>query len=140
MRKITFFLLATLAGLVGLFSYRTSLGAAVPRPGQSLASAAPQPTRYAEGQVVDGVAVTTDYGVMQVRVVFAGGRIADVVTLQLHTAHEHSLVLNEFALPELRQRVLAAQSADVDTVSGATATSRAYLDSLQYAIDQAHRA
>lgn len=137
MRKITFFLLATLAGLVGLFSYRTSLGAAVPRPG---ASPAPQPTRYADGQVVDGSAVTTDYGVVQVRVTFAGGRIADVVTLQVHTVHEHSLVLNEHALPELKRRVLDAQSADVDTVTGATATSRAYLDSLQHAIDQAHRA
>ncbi|MEV4415214.1 FMN-binding protein [Catellatospora sp. NPDC049609] len=138
MRKIAFFLLATVAGLVGLFSYRTSLGEAVPRPGQAVP--APQPTRFADGQLVDGTAVPTEYGVVQVRVTFAGGRIADVATLQVHTVHEHSLVLNEHALPELRRRVLDAQSAEVDTITGATATSRAYLDSLQSAIDRAHLA
>jgi uncharacterized protein with FMN-binding domain len=140
MRKITLFLLATLAGLVGLFSYRTSLGDAVPRPVPSLASPAPQPTRYADGQVIDGAAVPTEFGTVQVRVTFRGGRIADVATLQVHTVHEHSLVLNDYALPELQRRVLAAQSADVDTVAGATATSRAYLDSLQAAIDRARLA
>lgn len=136
MRRIAFFLLATIAGLVGLFSYRTSLGEAVPRAQEP--APAPQPTVYVDGQVIDGVAVPTEFGTVQVRVAFAGGRLADVVTLQVHTVHEHSLVLNDFALPQLRQRVLDAQSAEVDTVSGATATSRAYLDSVQAAIDRAH--
>ncbi|MFC7241498.1 FMN-binding protein [Catellatospora aurea] len=137
MRKITFFLLATLAGLVGLFSYRTSFGEAVPRPADG-AVPAPAPGLIVGERLVDGDAVVTDYGTVQVRVGFAGGRIADVVIVQKHTVHEHSLVLNEFALPRLREQVLAAQSADVDTVTGATATSRAYLDSLQSAIDRAH--
>ncbi|GIG01639.1 FMN-binding protein [Catellatospora citrea] len=141
MRKITFFLLATIAGLVGLFSYRTSLGDAVPHAGSANASTpstAPPPVAIAGGRVVDGDAVVTDYGTVQVRVTFAGGRIADVEVLQKHTVHEHSLVLNELALPRLREQVLEAQSAEVDTVSGATATSRAYLGSLQSAIDRAH--
>ncbi|MEU8077645.1 FMN-binding protein [Catellatospora citrea] len=141
MRKITFFLLATIAGLVGLFSYRTSLGEAVPQAGsadRSTPSPAPPPVAIVGGRVVDGDAVVTDYGTVQVRVTFAGGRIADVAILQKHTVHEHSLVLNELALPRLREQVLDAQSAEVDTVSGATATSRAYLDSLQSAIDRAH--
>ncbi|GAA1415733.1 FMN-binding protein [Catellatospora coxensis] len=137
MRKITFFVLATVAGLVGLFSYRTSLGEAVPRSADG-ATTAPAPGLIAGERIVDGDAVVTDYGTVRVRVAFAGGRITDVVILQKHTVHEHSLVLNEFALPQLRERVLAAQSADVDTVTGATATSRAYLDSLQSAIDRAH--
>ncbi|GAA1384331.1 FMN-binding protein [Catellatospora chokoriensis] len=139
MRKITFFLLATIAGLVGLFSYRTSLGEAVPQAGPAgAAPPAPPPAAIVDGRVVDGDAVVTDYGTVQVRVTFAGGRIADVAVLQKHTVHEHSLVLNELALPRLREQVLDAQSAEVDTVSGATATSRAYLDSLQSAIDRAH--
>ena len=41
------------------------------------------------------------------------------------------------AEPILRAEVLAAQSADVSMVSGATYTSRAYLTSLQSALDQA---
>ena len=37
----------------------------------------------------------------------------------------------------LRQRALAAQSADIETVSGATYTSEAYRSSLQSALDKA---
>jgi len=40
----------------------------------------------------------------------------------------------------LRQETLAAQSADIDTVSGATVTSNGYLESLQAALDAAHLA
>lgn len=137
MRKIAFFLLATVAGLVGLFSYRTSLGEAVPQPRDG-ATPRPGPALIAGERIVDGDAVVTEYGTVQVRVVLAGGRITDVVIVQKHTVHEHSLVLNEFALPRLREQVLDGQSAQVDTVTGATATSRAYRDSLQSAIDRAH--
>jgi uncharacterized protein with FMN-binding domain len=38
-------------------------------------------------------------------------------------------------VPELIEETLTAQSADVDTVSGATSTSEAYVESLQSAID-----
>ena len=44
------------------------------------------------------------------------------------------------ALPELRSETLTAQSAQIDTVSGATYTSDAYIRSLQSAIDAAHLA
>jgi uncharacterized protein with FMN-binding domain len=37
----------------------------------------------------------------------------------------------------LVRETLAAQSADIDMVSGATVTSQGYLDSLQDALDQA---
>ena len=46
--------------------------------------------------------------------------------------------INAYALPILAQEALAAQSADIDTVSGATVTSDGYIDSLQAALDQAH--
>ena len=39
------------------------------------------------------------------------------------------------AVPVLIEETLAAQSADIDTVSGATITSDAYKESLQAAID-----
>jgi uncharacterized protein with FMN-binding domain len=41
------------------------------------------------------------------------------------------------ALPLLRESALKAQSADIDTVSGATATSDGYKQSLQAALDGA---
>lgn len=41
-------------------------------------------------------------------------------------------------MPLLDEEVVKAQSARIDTVSGATVTSNGYLQSLQSAIDQAH--
>jgi uncharacterized protein with FMN-binding domain len=51
-----------------------------------------------------------------------------------------SVRINSRALPTLRTEVLTAQSAEVDTVSGATYTSDAYARSLQSAIDEARAA
>ena len=45
--------------------------------------------------------------------------------------------INSYALPQLIQETLDAQSADIDMVSGATVTSGGYLQSLQSALDQA---
>jgi uncharacterized protein with FMN-binding domain len=41
-------------------------------------------------------------------------------------------------LPRLVQETMTAQSAHIDTVSGATVTSQGYRQSLQAAIDAAH--
>ena len=38
----------------------------------------------------------------------------------------------------LKQETISAQSANIDTVSGATVTSDGYLQSLQAALDAAH--
>ena len=54
------------------------------------------------------------------------------------SSHARSVAINSRAVPILRQRVLDAQSATFDTVSGATVTSDGYLQSLQSALDQAH--
>ena len=45
--------------------------------------------------------------------------------------------INAYALPVLAQEALAAQSADIDHVCGATVTSDGYVQSLQSAIDKA---
>jgi len=46
--------------------------------------------------------------------------------------------INSYALPILKQETLSAQSADIDTVSGATVTTEGYVESLQAALDAAH--
>nr|WP_217274684.1 FMN-binding protein [Rathayibacter sp. VKM Ac-2835] len=84
-----------------------------------------------------GTAVSTRYGDVQVAITVAGGAIADVTALQLTDKENRSVSISNRAAPILRSEVLAAQSADVASVSGATYTSDAYLDSLQSAIDQA---
>jgi len=55
-----------------------------------------------------------------------GRRIVDVQALQTPNSHAKSVQINNRAVPILRQEVLTAQSAQIDTVSGATATSQAY--------------
>jgi len=85
-----------------------------------------------------GTAVQTRFGPVQVQITVANGKITDVTALQLTNADGKSVQISNRAAPLLRSKVLAAQSANVQTVSGATVTSDAYLTSLQAAIDAAH--
>lgn len=85
---------------------------------------------------IDGPAVDTRYGTIQVEIVVSGGQLQDVVALQLPTGRHSGQISNAVA-PILREEALQAQSASIDTVSGATYTSDAYAQSLQAALDQA---
>ncbi|WP_255579812.1 FMN-binding protein [Cryobacterium sp. PAMC25264] len=84
-----------------------------------------------------GSSTSTRFGSVQVQITVAGGAITDVTPLKLTDADGRSVQISNRAAPVLRQEVLAAQSAQVSTVSGATYTSEAYLTSLQSALDQA---
>jgi uncharacterized protein with FMN-binding domain len=85
---------------------------------------------------VDGDVVPVQWGDVQVRVQLEGTRITDVQTLAMPDADAYSTQLSEQVRTTLREEVLQAQSADVDMVSGATYSSRAYLKSLQSALDR----
>ena len=65
------------------------------------------------------------------------GKITDVQALQLPGGQFRSQQIGQYAAPQLRSEVLAAQSANVNTISGATYTSEGYLQSVQSALDQA---
>jgi uncharacterized protein with FMN-binding domain len=78
----------------------------------------------------EGSAETSQYGTVQVQVTFTGSRIA-VITLLQAPDGGRSLT----ALPRLQEEAIKAQSADIDTVTGATETSESYKTSLQAAID-----
>ena len=160
MRRITLAMVSTIAGLVLLFSYRTStsgpaggsttapvgivgpVAPGTPDPtGTSATSPGPggSPTtaRGSGTLTVNGSAVDNGYGMVQVQVKISGRKIVDVTTLSL-PQDGHSQRINSFAVPQLRQEALNAQSANIDTVSGATLTSEAYAQSLQAALDAAH--
>lgn len=85
---------------------------------------------------VTGSAVQTRYGTVQVEVTFSGTTITAVKTLQSPDRDGRDIEINNQALPILQQEVLASQSANIDTVSGATYTSEGYIQSVQSAIDQ----
>jgi uncharacterized protein with FMN-binding domain len=99
-----------------------------PVPGSSTTSA---PTN----QVVQGSVSDTPYGPVQVELTITGGKIVDVRALQLPSSSGHSQRIAALAAPMLRTEVLTAQSARIDTVSGATYTSQGYAQSVQYALD-----
>jgi uncharacterized protein with FMN-binding domain len=49
----------------------------------------------------------------------------------------NSATINPNAVAQLKQETLRAQSADINAVSGATFTSKSYVESLQAALDAA---
>jgi uncharacterized protein with FMN-binding domain len=110
-------------------------------PAGATATATPAPTTAAAGgstvsTKVDGPVVDTRYGPVQVELVVANGKISDVVALQLPTGRRSGQI-SQVAAPILHDEAVAAQSASIDLVSGATYTSDGYAQSLQAAIDQA---
>jgi uncharacterized protein with FMN-binding domain len=83
-----------------------------------------------------GQAVQIPFGTVQVQVTMQNGQITDVQALQLPSDQQRSYQIGQYAAPQLRSEVLQAQSAQVNTISGATYTSQGYLQSLQSALDQ----
>ena len=139
MRRITIWLASTVAALVLLFSYRTSTMGATGTPPAALTPTQDQtPPAGADAKSYDGTVAQTRWGPVQVRVTIAGARITEVVALQVPSGNRRDREINARAVPALRKEVLAVQSADIDTVSGATVTSDGYRQSLQAALDAAH--
>lgn len=88
--------------------------------------------------VVNGNSFSNKYGNVQVQATFAAdGTITDVTTLEVPFRDGESVDINRVAVPRLNSAALNAQTANVDTVSGATYTSIGYKKSLQSAIDTA---
>jgi uncharacterized protein with FMN-binding domain len=96
------------------------------------------PTTVATPTVVNGGVFHNKWGDVQVQATFAAdGSIIDVAALQTPTRDGKSVRINDRAVPRLNSEALTIQSANVDTVSGATYTSTDYRRSLQSAIDAA---
>lgn len=87
-------------------------------------------------QTIVGDLVQTRFGNVQVQATFSGKTITDVQPVKLTDRDRKSVQISEYAAPILRESVLSSQSAQVDSVSGATYTSDGYLQSLQSAIDK----
>lgn len=113
----------------------TAPPAPAPMPAKP-AAPAPAPAALAAPAtaVVVGSTVQTRYGPVQVSVTFTGGTLTAVRALQSPSGGYSSQV-SAFALPVLSAEAVAAGSASITTVSGASYTSAAYRQSLQYAID-----
>lgn len=82
-----------------------------------------------------GKLVNYGYGEIAVKLTVSSGRIVSVKVATLRTAESYSTQIANQAIPMLSQEVVAAQSAHISAISGATYTSYGYADSLQSALD-----
>lgn len=89
--------------------------------------------------VFDGPPITNLRGTYQAQIIIRDGVVVDVIALQAGTDAPESVAVNTVAIPLLRERVLNAQSADVDAVSGASFTSPAFIESLEGAFAAAQQ-
>jgi len=106
--------------------------------GTRRAFSSPAPMRTGKGtRSFTGPALTTPFSAIQVKALFTGRRLTGIETVLLSGDGPHTEALNARAEPILRASALKAGSAHVDTVSGATSTSKIWLESLQGAIDKA---
>ncbi|NUU23504.1 MAG: FMN-binding protein [Streptomycetaceae bacterium] len=111
---------------------------ATPQPGTSAAPASGGTSYGTRTGTFTGDTVNTRYGPVQVAVTLADGRLTGVQVLQVPSENGRDRSISASAVPELTKEALAAQNAQIDTVSGATYTSKGYIRSLQSALDQAH--
>lgn len=93
-------------------------------------------TAYKNGTYTGSVA-DAYYGNVQVSATISGGQITDVTFLKYPDTHDTSVMINQQAMPYLKQEAIQAQNANVQIVSGATFTSQAFVQSLTAALNQA---
>jgi uncharacterized protein with FMN-binding domain len=153
MRRSPIVLTATAAGLAGVITFHVhpQTLAAVPATGRSAGttstqaatsgapaskSAARKAARASSAgpRSATGADVPNQYGDVQVKVTVVGSKITAVTAVALPQSDGRSLMISQQAEPMLRSQALAAQSAQIDGVSGASYTSDGYRQSLQSAL------
>src|SRR5215207_4235438 len=121
MRWIALLIVSTVAGLVLLFSYRTSLGGSLPSSAPTGAAApgivpdtAGAPSPSASGRAgrsapagsktltANGTVAQTRWGPVQIQVRITGGKIVEVKVLQRPSGSGRDDEINGYALPQLR--------------------------------------
>ncbi|MFE4254083.1 FMN-binding protein [Streptomyces sp. NPDC056910] len=126
------------------------------KPHSQPVTAAPQPPTSSRSQAVSGgtgsgsgsgsaagkrtltgETVQTRYGPVQVEITVDGSKITAARAVKTPSGDRRSQDIASSSVPTLVRETLDAQSARIDTVSGATFTSEGYMTSLQSALDQA---
>jgi len=146
MRRSPLVIGATIAGTAGVLAFHphtptvktaTATTAAAP-PASTKTTTSSSTTSKSAGTSgsATGDAIATQYGNAQVKVTVQNGKITKVEALQLQGNDPRSYQISTSAEPILQEEVLTKQTADVDSVSGATFTSASYTQSLQSALDK----
>ncbi|PKW06662.1 Uncharacterized protein, contains FMN-binding domain [Streptomyces sp. 1222.5] len=145
-RRVVLATAATVSGVVLLLSLKpasdpasaSAVGAVPQQPAAGQES--PQGGTRGGGRAggsgtVTGDAAQTQYGAVQVRLTVSNGKITRAEAVQAPKGGL-SDQKTQLAVPKLNQEAVAAGSADIDAVSGATYTSAGYKKSLQSALDR----
>ena len=160
MRRVILTIAGTIAGLVALLSFKSHVptvpSASVSATGGSgtagtsgtpgpSSSPATVPGEFPMGSLagtltagetaVTGQVANTVYGPVQIQLVMRSGKIVKVAVLRQPMNTINDIRIGDFAFPKLIGETLAAQTAKIDAVSGASYTSAGYIQSLQSALD-----
>lgn len=108
-----------------------STPAATPTP----APVAPAPNSAGVSGTFTGDPLSMKYGIVQVRITVANGKITDAVAIQAPSGENDRYT--RMSVPVLRERTLAAQSSNISGVSGASYTSFGWYKSLVSALSKA---
>ncbi|GAA3835036.1 FMN-binding protein [Streptomyces chiangmaiensis] len=149
LRRIVLASAATVSGMVLLLSMKPHttprMAAAGPAPSSSASvpagsggsgdSSRSGGAATAGTKTATGDSVQTRYGPVQVRIKVKNGKLTDATAVTYPQESPRDQEINSYAVPQLRREALAAQSANIDMVSGATYTSQGYQQSLQSALD-----
>ncbi len=95
----------------------------------------PAPVKNTANGTFTGPSVFVSYGNVQVEITVRDGKIVDAQALQ--SPNGRSQRFSDYAVPQLRQETLAAQSSSINNISGASYTSYGWYKSLQGALAKA---
>ena len=149
MNKKPFLILTgTIAGTVGVLSCAPSSQASAPTLTQTAASATAKASstatkssaattsiRQVATRTIKGAVSQTQFGPVQVQVTLKGQKIIAIKALQTPQGGRSSWI-NQQAVPYLVEQTLAAQSASIQGVGGATYTTEGWITSLQSALSK----
>jgi len=104
--------------------------------GTNAVQVASSSTNYQDGTYT-GQRAYAFYGYVQVRATVQNGRLQNVRVLEHPNHNGTSRYINSVAIPYLVQEAINVQDARVNLISGATLTSRAFVQSLDTALQKA---
>ncbi|WP_461240578.1 FMN-binding protein [Paucilactobacillus sp. N302-9] len=115
---------------------QTSSSESQSQSSSSTSSTTTSSTTYKDGTYT-GKATTTKWGDVQVQTTIKNGKITAVNVLEYPNDNGHDKEINSQALPVYKAEAIKAQSAKIDSVSGASETYKGFTGSLQDALTQA---
>ena len=146
-RRTPMVVLGTLVGLVAIGSFRASPAAlsmttTAPAPSSVTATSRTTPTSTNHSTTTPsavrsqtGSTVNYNYGTLAVRVTVQGKTITNISVPSLNDGgNSYSQSLDSMSIPILTKEAMAAQSANIQSVSGASYTSAGFIQSLQSAL------